>query len=86
MTDIDKAREAYEAMIPAANKPWCPACHTDHHPNFPCKRGRGRPAAAGTPGESRSVNLPPEQWEWLRSQPDGASAAVRRLIAAAMAN
>jgi len=43
----------------------------------PPKAGPGRPKLGVV---SREVTLLPRQWEWLESQPNGASAALRRLI------
>jgi uncharacterized protein len=43
-------------------------------------RGRGRPKLGVV---AREVTLLPRHWEWLASQPGGASAAVRRLVDAA---
>jgi hypothetical protein len=40
-------------------------------------RGPGRPKLGVTP---REVTLLPRHWEWLATQPGGASAALRRLI------
>ena len=40
-------------------------------------RGRGRPSLGVVP---REVTLLPRHWEWLASQPGGASVALRRLI------
>lgn len=40
-------------------------------------RGRGRPKLGVI---AREVTLLPRQWEWLASQPGGASAALRRLV------
>jgi uncharacterized protein len=40
-------------------------------------RGRGRPPLGV---ESREVTLLPRHWAWLARQPNGASAAIRRLI------
>lgn len=40
-------------------------------------RGRGRPRLGVV---SREVTLLPKQWEWLASQPGGASAVLRRLV------
>ncbi|EKO37784.1 MAG: hypothetical protein B193_3539 [Solidesulfovibrio magneticus str. Maddingley MBC34] len=40
-------------------------------------RGRGRPKLGVV---SREVTLLPKQWEWLASQPGGASAMLRRLV------
>lgn len=41
------------------------------------KRGPGRPKLGVI---SREVTLLPEQWDWLDTQPGGASAALRRLV------
>ena len=43
-------------------------------------RGRGRPKLGVV---AREVTLLPRHWDWLASQPGGASAAVRRLVDAA---
>jgi hypothetical protein len=40
-------------------------------------RGRGRPKLGVV---AREVTLLPRQWEWLGTQPGGASAAIRRLV------
>lgn len=40
-------------------------------------RGRGRPKLGVV---AREVTLLPRHWEWLTSQPGGASAALRRLV------
>lgn len=44
-------------------------------------RGPGRPRLGVT---SREVSLLPRHWDWLEQQPSGASAALRRLVDAAM--
>lgn len=41
------------------------------------QRGRGRPKLGVV---AREVTLLPRQWEWLATQPGGASAALRRLV------
>ncbi|CAH1665832.1 DUF2239 family protein [Chelatococcus asaccharovorans] len=43
----------------------------------PEARGRGRPRLGVV---AREVTLLPKQWEWLASQPGGASAVLRRLV------
>jgi hypothetical protein len=43
-------------------------------------RGRGRPRLGVA---AREVTLLPRQWDWLASQPGGASATLRRLVDAA---
>lgn len=49
-------------------------------PQSPPAGARGRPKLGVT---AREVTLLPRQWEWLASQPGGASAALRRLVDAA---
>lgn len=43
----------------------------------PAPRGRGRPRLGVV---AREVTLLPRHWDWLATQPGGASAALRRLI------
>lgn len=43
----------------------------------PAKTGRGRPRLGVV---AREVTLLPEHWEWLASQPGGASVALRKLV------
>jgi hypothetical protein len=43
----------------------------------PVRQGRGRPRLGVIP---REVTLLPRHWDWLASQPGGASAALRRLV------
>ncbi len=43
----------------------------------PVKRGPGRPKLGVT---AREVTLLPRHWEWLASQPGGASVALRKLV------
>lgn len=44
---------------------------------IPSPKGPGRPKLGVT---SREITLLPRHWDWLEQQPNGASAAVRRLI------
>ena len=56
-----------------------PAPTPDHHTSVtsPKLSGPGRPR----PGVvAREVTLLPRHWEWLASQPDGASVVLRRLV------
>lgn len=46
----------------------------------PQKRGPGRPKLGVT---AREVTLLPRHWDWLSSQPGGASVALRKLVEAA---
>lgn len=50
-------------------------------PAEPEKRGRGRPKLGVT---AREVTLLPRHWDWLASQPGGASVALRKLVEAAL--
>ena len=43
----------------------------------PVRTGPGRPKLGVT---SREISLLPRHWEWLETQPNGASAALRRLV------
>jgi len=47
----------------------------------PAHKGPGRPRLGVT---SREVTLLPQHWDWLEAQPNGASAALRRLVDGAM--
>ena len=49
----------------------------------PVARGPGRPKLGVMP---REVTLLPRHWDWLSSQPGGASAVLRRLVEQAMRN
>jgi len=49
----------------------------------PARTGPGRPKLGVV---AREVTLLPRQWEWLESQPNGASAAIRRLVEEARKN
>lgn len=64
---LAEARTAGDIATGAGNGP-DPA-----HPT----RGRGRPRLGVI---AREVTLLPRQWEWLASQPGGASQALRRLV------
>jgi uncharacterized protein len=46
-------------------------------PQFPSARRPGRPKLGVVP---REVTLLPRHWEWLSSQPGGASVALRKLV------
>lgn len=50
-------------------------------PKAAAARGPGRPKLGVT---AREVTLLPRHWAWLERQPNGASAALRRLVEAAM--
>lgn len=46
-------------------------------PAAPARPGPGRPKLGVVP---REISLLPRHWEWLERQPNGASAAIRRLV------
>lgn len=52
----------------------------DDAPTTAVPRGRGRPRLGVV---AREVTLLPRHWDWLASQPGGASVALRRLVDAA---
>jgi hypothetical protein len=54
--------------------------HMSPYLESPAPRGRGRPRLGVV---AREVTLLPRHWDWLATQPGGASAAVRRLVDAA---
>jgi len=62
----------------AETEAWIRENITDALPNPPKTRGRPKLGVV-----SRELTLLPRQWEWLSSQPGGASATVRRLVDAA---
>jgi hypothetical protein len=59
-----------------------PSVETDTEPTVPTKdvRGPGRPKLGVV---AREVTLLPRHWQWLNSQPGGASVALRKLVEAA---
>ncbi|MEP9348232.1 DUF2239 family protein [Xanthobacter sp. KR7-225] len=62
---------------PPANEPAEPAKDDAAKVEGTEVRGRGRPKLGVV---SREVTLLPKQWEWLATQPGGASAVLRRLV------
>jgi uncharacterized protein len=68
-TQIDLDLRGTEAEVRARHRPVAPA-------EAPA-RGRGRPRLGVV---AREVTLLPDQWEWLASQPGGASVALRKLV------
>lgn len=67
---VHDVRARYPAPPPAA-----PAAPVESPP--PAPRGPGRPRLGVV---AREVTLLPRHWEWLASQPGGASVALRRLV------
>ena len=62
------------AQQPSEQSDNCPSAPSD------AARGRGRPKLGVV---AREVTLLPRHWEWLGSQPGGASVALRKLVDAA---
>lgn len=62
---------------PPSNEPAEPAKDEAAKDEGTGARGRGRPKLGVV---SREVTLLPKQWDWLATQPGGASAVLRRLV------
>jgi hypothetical protein len=71
--DLRGSDDAIVARLPAAP---CPPLEAA--PSEP--RGRGRPKLGVV---AREVTLLPRHWEWLNTQPGGASVSLRKLVEAA---
>ena len=69
VTDLDLRGDAADAVARLTPPP------------EPEKRGPGRPKLGVVP---REVTLLPRHWDWLASQPGGASVALRKLVEAAL--
>ncbi|WP_411886699.1 DUF2239 family protein [Polaromonas sp. YR568] len=69
--DLDLRPEADVAPSPA------PAAETTQTPEVSATRPVGRPKLGVV---AREVTLLPRHWEWLASQPGGASVTLRRLV------
>lgn len=69
MEDVLKRLEKPAARVESATAP----LNTDQSP----QRGPGRPKLGVV---SREVTLLPRHWDWLNSQPGGASVALRKLV------
>ena len=65
------------AAAEAAARAAPPAGAAPHPPPPDGPRGRGRPRLGVV---AREVTLLPRHWDWLASQPGGASVALRRLV------
>ena len=74
---IDFDLRGSDAEIVARLPPTSPAA-VEETPSEP--RGRGRPKLGVV---AREVTLLPRHWEWLTTQPGGASVALRKLVEAA---
>ena len=59
----------------------------DIDPRFPARRGRSRgPGRPKLGVVAREVTLLPRHWDWLATQPGGASVALRKLVEEASRN
>lgn len=72
--DFDLRGTAEEVVARLATPP-APAAASQAE--VPAERGRGRPKLGVV---AREVTLLPRHWDWLATQPGGASQALRRLI------
>ncbi|MGD1878370.1 MAG: DUF2239 family protein [Kiloniellaceae bacterium] len=77
VVDVDTRGSAEDilARLAAPAEPAAPVKAQVEAPAAP--RGRGRPKLGVT---AREVTLLPRHWEWLQSQPGGASATLRKLV------
>jgi hypothetical protein len=72
--DLRGSDDEIAARLPASPRPVA----LEPAPNEP--RGRGRPKLGVV---AREVTLLPRHWEWLNTQPGGASVSLRKLVEAA---
>lgn len=73
--ELDLRGTAAEVAARYADEP--PAVDPSQAEGEPAKAGRGRPRLGVV---AREVTLLPEHWDWLASQPGGASVALRKLV------
>ncbi|UMZ14611.1 DUF2239 family protein [Pseudomonas sp. MPFS] len=75
----DDLLQRLAATPPPGRGRYRPAANPDAQavPEAETVRGRGRPKLGVI---AREVTLLPRQWDWLASQPGGASAVLRRLV------
>ncbi len=70
-------RSAHARMFQLGAADGSPADSDAANGDVVAPRGRGRPKLGVV---AREVTLLPRHWEWLATQPDGASVALRRLV------
>jgi hypothetical protein len=77
VVDVDLRGSDADALarLPQAASP--EIADADADSSLPIPRGRGRPKLGVV---AREVTLLPRQWEWLATQPGGASVALRKLV------
>ncbi|WP_296509367.1 DUF2239 family protein [Rhodoferax sp.] len=78
LSDVVHRLSVLAPAMDAANQP--PSAEPEDEPVANEPRGRGRPKLGV---QAREVTLLPRHWEWLASQPGGASVALRKLVEAA---
>ena len=80
--DLRGSRADIIARLPRTAEPDVPSQATDGGTESPMDepRGRGRPKLGVV---AREVTLLPRHWDWLASQPGGASIALRKLVESA---
>jgi hypothetical protein len=76
--DLRGSDDEIVARLQRTTPPDPAAPQETHTPSEP--RGRGRPKLGVV---AREVTLLPRHWEWLNTQPGGASVALRKLVEAA---
>lgn len=76
VVDLDMRGGEEDVRARYSARPDCASSDGHSKENVPI-RGRGRPRLGVTP---REVTLLPRHWEWLATQPSGASATLRRLV------
>ena len=70
-------RGALEDVLKRLEKPAADAAPESSNTDQSARRGPGRPRLGVV---AREVTLLPRHWEWLNSQPGGASVALRKLV------
>jgi len=78
--DLRGSDEAVAARYATAST-GSPAAPAEPPTDATVRKGRGRPRLGVV---AREVTLLPEHWDWLASQPGGASVALRKLVLQAM--
>ncbi|WP_422365036.1 DUF2239 family protein [Pelagibius sp.] len=80
VVDVDTRGDAEDIIARLATPSGAPEKPAEKPAGGGSRRPRGRPKLGVVAGE---VTLLPRHWDWLRSQPGGASASLRKLVEAA---
>jgi hypothetical protein len=75
--DLDLLRGSEQDVVARLPQPEPDSAIPAAEPAAPEPRGRGRPRLGVV---AREVTLLPRHWEWLATQPGGASVALRKLV------